>query len=1044
MKAQPKMKKPTHGGKPISNERSARKSKPAQAKRVRSLAPQQFVDIMDHINDGLVVLDKDWHYVYLNQKAAALLQRQSPSDLIGKHIWTEYPEGTGQPFKLAYEKAMREQTPIVFEDHYEPWDLWFENRVYPSPDGLIILFTEITDRKRIENLLNERQYFLQKILDTEPGTVYIYDLAERRNVYVNRYWLLAFGYTEEETQALGDQLLTHIIHPDDLERVSAHHDNWRQSSAGDIKEIEYRIRTKTGDWCWLHSHEAAFARDEMGTVKQILGISYEITPRKLAQEALRQSEQQLELIYDSVADIIFLLSVEPGDRYRFVSINKAFLRATGLSSDQILNRYAEEIIPAASHSMVFGHYKRAIQERIQVTWEEVSDFPAGRKTAIVTINAVYNESDMCTHLVGIIHDITERKQAEQALRESEEKFSKVFHASPIPLSITRMSDGQYIEVNESFLRRLGYQREEVIGQNAASMGVWASSDDQQNMMSLLSEKGSLRNFESRFRTQSGEIGTALLFRDVIELGGEKYLIGTSLDITKRKQAEEELRLSETRYRTVVENQSEFIVRWKPDGTLTFVNEAYCRYFGVTPEQVVASNFMPIIVEEDREAVEAKLSRLISGAVPAETDIHRVLRADGSVGWQEWVDQAIYDEAGGIIEFQSVGRDITERKQMEKAVLEERDFSGAMLNSLPGVFYFYDQSGKFLRWNMNFEVVSGYTPEEIARMNPLDFFVGAEKEFIAQRIQEVFEKGKSDAEAYLVTKNGEQIPYYFTGERIEIEGAPYLIGMGIDITQRRVAEQELRKLNLELEERIATRTKELAAAMIKALESDRLKSAFLAAMSHELRTPLNSIIGFTGVILQGMAGPLNEEQTKQLNMIRDSARHLLALINDVLDISKIEAGQLEILKRPFDIRQAIESALRVVHPLAQKKNLHLVTSIGPGVGMLNNDRRRVEQVLINLINNAIKFTEHGAVRIECQIRSGWLETRIHDEGIGIKPEDRDRLFKPFQQIDTGLARSHEGTGLGLAICQRLVSAMGGEITVKSQWGMGSTFQFTLPL
>ncbi|HKY53148.1 MAG TPA: ATP-binding protein, partial [Anaerolineales bacterium] len=263
-------------------------------------------------------------------------------------------------------------------------------------------------------------------------------------------------------------------------------------------------------------------------------------------------------------------------------------------------------------------------------------------------------------------------------------------------------------------------------------------------------------------------------------------------------------------------------------------------------------------------------------------------------------------------------------------------------------------------------------------------------------------------------------------------------------ERKQAEEELRKLNLELEQRIAARTEELAAAMIKAQESDRLKSAFLASMSHELRTPLNSIIGFTGVILQGLAGPLNEEQAKQLNMTRDSARHLLALINDVLDISKIEAGQLEILKRPFDMRQAIESALRVVHPLAQKKNLQLETSIGSGVGIINNDRRRVEQVLINLINNAIKFTEHGHVRVKCQVINGWLETTVQDEGIGIKAEDMGRLFKPFQQIDTGLARVHEGTGLGLSICKRLVSAMGGELTAQSEWGVGSTFKFTLPM
>jgi len=172
--------------------------------------------------------------------------------------------------------------------------------------------------------------------------------------------------------------------------------------------------------------------------------------------------------------------------------------------------------------------------------------------------------------------------------------------------------------------------------------------------------------------------------------------------------------------------------------------------------------------------------------------------------------------------------------------------------------------------------------------------------------------------------------------------------------------------------------------------------------------------------------------------------LLALINDILDISRIEAGQLEIIKRPFDMRQAIEKALQVVQPLLQKKLLRLTTSIGPGVSIITQDRRRVEQVLINLINNAIKFTERGEVTIECQVREGWLETRVSDTGIGIKPEDMHRLFKPFQQIDTGLARGHEGTGLGLSICERLVTAMGGEISVESQWSAGSTFKFTLPV
>ncbi|MFZ3065639.1 MAG: ATP-binding protein [Nitrospirota bacterium] len=267
---------------------------------------------------------------------------------------------------------------------------------------------------------------------------------------------------------------------------------------------------------------------------------------------------------------------------------------------------------------------------------------------------------------------------------------------------------------------------------------------------------------------------------------------------------------------------------------------------------------------------------------------------------------------------------------------------------------------------------------------------------------------------------------------------------IAIVQRINAETTLRRLNAELEDRVAQRTEELKAAMLKAQEADRLKSFFLATMSHELRTPLNSIIGFTGVLLQGLAGPLNAEQTKQLGMTHDSARHLLALINDVLDISKIEAGQLEVERAPFEMRAAIENAMRVVSPQAQKKGLTLTAAIASDVSGIVSDRRRIEQILLNLLSNAIKFTEHGEVLLECSARDGWLEVKVRDTGIGIKPEDINRLFKPFQQLETGLNRRHDGTGLGLAICRNLVHLLGGQISVESELGKGSTFTIALPM
>ena len=178
-------------------------------------------------------------------------------------------------------------------------------------------------------------------------------------------------------------------------------------------------------------------------------------------------------------------------------------------------------------------------------------------------------------------------------------------------------------------------------------------------------------------------------------------------------------------------------------------------------------------------------------------------------------------------------------------------------------------------------------------------------------------------------------------------------------------RELRQINKEMEQRIKLRTAELAEAMEKAQAADQIKSAFLATMSHELRTPLNSIIGFTGIILQGIVGPLNDEQKKQMNMVRGSAQHLLSLINDVLDISKIEAGQLQIAYEKFDLRSKIEKAVESARPLAGKKGLELLCAISPEIETITGDHRRIEQILLNLISNAIKFTEKGSVKIECE-------------------------------------------------------------------------------
>ncbi len=332
-------------------------------------------------------------------------------------------------------------------------------------------------------------------------------------------------------------------------------------------------------------------------------------------------------------------------------------------------------------------------------------------------------------------------------------------------------------------------------------------------------------------------------------------------------------------------------------------------------------------------------------------------------------------------------------------------------------------------NTRLEEIFGYGPDEMIGCSTriwyeddAAFAVGGEPAFEQMRRREVHQR-----EQQLVRRDGGRFWARLSGTALDANDlSKGTVGVIEDVTQERAYEDSLRE------------------ALEAAKAADQLKSAFLATMSHELRTPLNSIIGFTGILLKGIAGPLNAEQSKQLGMAKGSAHHLLALINDVLDISKIEAGQLVVTIAPFDFRALMERTLASVKPLAEKKNLDLHLQLSDSVGSIISDERRVGQIMLNLINNAIKFTDSGSVIVSADADERGIDVAVRDTGIGMRPEDLDRLFRPFTQIDTGISRNHEGTGLGLSISQRLAEKLGGSISVESAPGLGSTFTVTLPL
>jgi signal transduction histidine kinase len=258
-------------------------------------------------------------------------------------------------------------------------------------------------------------------------------------------------------------------------------------------------------------------------------------------------------------------------------------------------------------------------------------------------------------------------------------------------------------------------------------------------------------------------------------------------------------------------------------------------------------------------------------------------------------------------------------------------------------------------------------------------------------------------------------------------------------------EQLQKSYTELEQKVKERTNELEEANLRLRKADRLKSEFLANMSHELRTPLNSILGFAELLKEKAFGPLTDQQLQYLNNIANSGKHLLELINDILDLAKVDAGKIELHPEPFSVVQLIDEIHAIVRSIAKKKNIQVNREISPELQTITVDHSRFKQIMYNLLSNALKFTpENGTVTIYVQSSKELVEFAVQDTGIGIALEDHDRIFNEFEQVDGSRARKYEGTGLGLALTKRLVELHGGKIWIESELGKGSKFIFTIPI
>ncbi|MER3435557.1 MAG: hybrid sensor histidine kinase/response regulator [Leptolyngbya sp. ERB_1_1] len=478
--------------------------------------------------------------------------------------------------------------------------------------------------------------------------------------------------------------------------------------------------------------------------------------------------------------------------------------------------------------------------------------------------------------------------------------------------------------------------------------------------------------------------------------------------------------SEELFRAYVETANDMVYTVDLDGRLTYMNSYGQKLLGCSKEEIVGRSYLDFVSVPHRErTMQAFINLRHTGEL---RDFEFVLMTSQGTEIHLEVNGKLLFRGDDLIGGMGIGRDVTERKRIEKQLkifsrAVESAYDSTVITDLNGeITYANSAASRIFNWQADMLVgthAAVFYPER--KQTEL---------LIAQAIA-----GGWSGEVTCHRRNGDSFPALVSASPIFDEyNQPSAVSIITrDITQQKQTEAELAAKNDELE------------------RASRMKSDFLANMSHELRTPLTSILGFSSILQKQIFGVLNSKQQIYIHQIHQSGQHLLGLINDVLDLSKVEAGQLRLELAPIVVDELCEKTLALVNEQARTRDLTLVAAIESGLEPLLADELRVRQMLLNLLSNAIKFSnEGGKIGLSVKMCGEMLDLTVWDHGIGIAEDKQHLLFQPFQQVDGSLSRKHEGTGLGLALTKKLAELHSGTVVMQSKEGEGSQFTILLPM
>lgn len=642
------------------------------------------------------------------------------------------------------------------------------------------------------------------------------------------------------------------------------------------------------------------------------------------------------------------------------------------------------------------------------------------------------------------YDITDLREMENALEVEKAHLEQLFEDSPEAI-VLGDSEGRVLRVNNEFTRMFGYTLDEAVGKSIDELVVPDKLREEAISLTQKVAGGRKVVFESLRQRKDGALLPVSILGSPIKLGGKQIAVYTIYrDITEKKRAEKKLRESEVRFRNIAESMSDWIWEVDRDGIYTYCSGKVKEILGYAPEEIIGKTPFDFMPPNERIRVSQIFAKIVEKKLPIHNLENWNLTKDGELICLLTNGVPILNENGEVVGYRGVDKDITEQKRTAEKIEYQRRFLESLIQYSPLGIATVDENNKIVACNRSFEQIFQYKESEILGKD-LDETVAGEK-FI-EEARGISNKAMVSGEsAKLVTKRRRKDGTYID---VEVFAVPVKFkgrvlgqyGVYHDITEQKKAERKLAEINKKLKKAI----KQANEMTIKARLASKAKSEFLASMSHEIRTPMNAIIGMADLLSDT---PLNDEQNDYVEMIKISADALLGLINDILDLSKIEAGQLEIESAEFNLRELVETTSVSLATKAHKKGIELLCHIKPDVpGYITGDSIRLRQILTNLVGNSIKFTEKGEIVVNVDVEERKdgevvLHFSVSDTGIGIPKKKQKEIFESFRQVDSSTTRKYGGTGLGLAISKKLVEKMGGRIWVESEPGKGSIFHFTI--